>query len=62
MSKIDSFLALIPYIRANYMKMEHQITFGERMLNTLLTITVVVLIGILVSVVIAVGLEAVGFF
>jgi cell division protein FtsL len=44
------------------MKMEHQITFGERMLNTLLTVTVVVLIGILVSVVIAVGLEAVGFF
>ncbi len=40
--------------------MEQEINFGERALNSLLSILVVVLVGILISVVVALGLSVVG--
>lgn len=42
--------------------MEHEVTFGERVLNGFLSIMVVVLVGILLSVVVALILWAFGFF
>ncbi|WP_262887890.1 hypothetical protein [Pelagihabitans pacificus] len=42
--------------------MEREITFGERVLNGFLSVMVVVLVGILLSVVVALILWAFGFF
>ncbi len=42
--------------------MEQEISFGERVLNGFLSVMVVVLVGILVSVVLALILWAFGFF
>ncbi|WP_430906762.1 hypothetical protein [Maribacter sp. 2-571] len=42
--------------------MEHEITSGERLLNGFLSVMVVLLIGILLSVVVALLLWAVGVF
>lgn len=42
--------------------MEQEISFGERVLNGFLSVMVVVLVGILLSVVIALILWAFGFF
>lgn len=40
--------------------MEHEITFGEKMLNGFLRVMVVILVGILLSVVVAVFLSLFG--
>ncbi len=42
--------------------MEQEVTFGERVLNGFLSIMVIVLVGILLSVVVALILWAVGIF
>ena len=40
--------------------MEHEITFGEKMLNGFLRVTVVILVGILLAVVVALILSVFG--
>ena len=42
--------------------MEHEVTFGERVLNGFLSLMVIVLVGILLSVVLCLILWAFGFF
>ncbi len=42
--------------------MEHEVTFGERVLNGFLSVMVVVLVGILLAVVVSLILWAFGFF
>ncbi len=42
--------------------MEQEVTFGERVLNGFLSVMVIVLVGILLSVVVALILWAFGFF